>query len=105
MQGELVLSAALLSTFTLEGVKYLLRMYILKNPEFDFATIFYDLMIPFLTAAWSIGLGYAGWADMPSFTWEGMLQWALTVVISLLMYQMGIKPYKEYRAELKAKNG
>jgi len=102
MDGQLALSAGLLTTLTLEVIKVVFRKWILKVDEFDFPEYFYTLMLPFLTAVWSIVLGLAGWAEPVVFEWQSLLQWALTIAASLALYYMTLKPYKEYSKSLKA---
>lgn len=101
MEGQLVLSAALLTTLSLELVKWVVRKWVLGQPEYDFPPLFYDLFVPFLTLLWSIGLGYVGWADPITPDWSGILNWGLTIVASLAMYYLGVKPVKEYRKSYK----
>lgn len=96
MDGQLVLSAGLLTTLTLEGIKIIFRRWILNQPDFDFPEYFYGLLLPFLTAIWSIVLGLVGWAEPVVFEWQALLQWALTIAASLALYYMTLKPYKEY---------
>jgi len=102
MEGQLVLSAALLTTLSLELVKLVLRKWIIKQPEYDFPPLFYDLVIPFLTMLWSIVLGYAGWGEPITPDFGGLLNWGLTIVASLAMYYLGINPSKKYRKAYRA---
>jgi len=102
MDGQLMLSAGLLTTLTLEVIKVIVRNWILSNSEFDFPEYFYELMLPFLTAVWSIVLGLVGWAAPVVFEWQALLQWALTIAASLALYYMTVKPYKEYSKSQKA---
>ena len=102
MDGQLILSAGLLTTLTLEVVKLVFRKWIVGISDFDFPEYFYGLMLPFLTAVWSIVLGLIGWATPVVFEWSALLQWALTIVASLALYYMTLKPYKEYRKSQKA---
>ena len=102
MEGQLVLSAALLTTLSLELVKWVLRKWIIKQPEYDFPPLFYDLIIPFLTMLWSIALGYAGWGEPITPDFGGLLNWGLTIVASLAMYYLGVNPSKKYRSAYRA---
>lgn len=95
--GQLILSAGLLTTLTIELIKWVSRKWIVGDVSFDFPPIFYDLLLPFFTAIWSIVLGLAGWATPVVFEWQSLLQWALTIVASLVLYYVTVKPYKEYR--------
>ena len=97
MEGQLLLTAPLLTTLTIETIKWAYRKYMAHDPEMDFAPIFYDLCLPFFTAVWSILLGMIGWAEPIVFSWEALLQWALAIIITLVLYNVGVKPMKEYR--------
>ena len=89
------LSAPLLTTLLIEVIKWAVRK-IMKNPTLDFAPIFYNLTIPFFTLCWSIVLGLAGWSEPVAFEWQMLLKWALGIVVTLVLYNAGIKPLKEY---------
>lgn len=102
MDGQLMLSAGLLTTLSLEAIKLVWRKWVVGVPDFDFPEIFYTLLLPFLTAVWSIVLGLIGWATPVVFEWQSLLQWALTIAASLALYYMTLKPYKEYRESQKA---
>ena len=97
MDGELVLTAGLLTTLTLEVLKWVIRRFVLKEPEYDFPTIYYELGLPLITALWGIGLAYVGWGEPIAYDWMSLLQWALAVFASLVLYHLGIKPMKAYR--------
>ncbi len=100
MEGQLVLSVGLIAPLILEGVKYLVRLA-LKNPAYDFTPFFYETMIPLVTALTGIGLGYLanGASYVPDISWQGLVSWAVAAVLSVIAYNAGIKPFKEYRAE------
>jgi hypothetical protein len=102
MDGQLALSAGLLTTLSLELIKLVWRKWVVGAPDFDFPEIFYTLLLPFLTAVWSIVLGLVGWATPVVFEWQSLLQWALTIAASLALYYMTLKPYKEYHKSQKA---
>lgn len=91
-----LLSAPLLTTLLIEVIKWVLRKFILKNPGFDFAPIFYQYTIPLFNAVFGIGLGAIGLAPEVTFEWKTLLSWAISVVITLVLYNFGIKPLKEY---------
>lgn len=93
------ISAPLLTTLLIEAIKWVIRKWIVKNPTFDFAPIFYQLAIPFFTACWGIVLGLIGWADPVVFEWQTLLKWALGIIVTLVLYNAGIKPLKEYGAQ------
>ena len=96
MDGQLVLNAATVALAAMELVKWVLRKFILKNPEYDFPVIYYTLMIPFLTGLAGIGLGLLGWAEPVVFDPQAILQWALAILVELMFYHMGVKPLKDY---------
>jgi hypothetical protein len=102
MDGQLYLSASLLTTLSLELVKFVWRKWVIGVPDFDFPALFYELMLPFLAATWSIVLGLVGWATPVVFEWQSLLQWAITIAVSLALYYMTVKPTKEYSKLLKA---
>lgn len=101
-QDQLFLSAGLLTTLTVEGIKWAWRRWVVHDPEFDFAPVFYNLFLPFFTALWGIVLGLVGWAEPVAFEWQTLLQWGLAIAASVALYELTLKPYKEYR---KVKNG
>lgn len=93
MDGQLILSAATLTTLTIEGLKWLVRRFIVQDPGYTFPTVYYDCGLPFFTAVFSIALGAVGWADPVVFEWASLLQWALSIVATLMLYHMGVQPY------------
>ena len=98
MEGSLVIGAGTLALFVLELVKWVLRKFVLKDPAFEFAPIFYELLVPFLTAGAGWLLGFIGWAAPIALDPKVLLQWAVAILIELAAYHMGVKPFKEYRA-------
>jgi hypothetical protein len=96
MEGQLVVSAAVVALFLLEGTKWLFRKFIYKTPNFEFAPIFYELLIPFLTAAVGLGFGYAGLGPDVALEPMALVNWGLAVVLELALYHMGVQPFKAY---------
>lgn len=100
MDGQLVLSTSMVALLALEGVKYVIRRWILKSPEFEFDPKFYQLMIPFLTAVFGLlfslvpSLGFPAPPD--PISWQGLLQWALAIVGELVLYNTGVEKFKEF---------
>lgn len=90
------LEAGAVALMLLEGLKFLLRRLILKDPEFEFPAIYYTLMIPFLTALSGVGLGYLGWAEVIPFDLSATVQWAVAILFELLFYHMGVQPFKDF---------
>ena len=103
LDGQLVLSAGLLTTFTMEIIKYVWRKYVVKDDAFDFPPAFYEMLVPFFTALWSIALGLMGFADPVEFEPMVIVQWALTILVSTGLYILGVKPTVTYRKEYEAK--
>ena len=102
----LLITAGGLSTLLLEGVKWVLRTWILKNPSFDFSEKFYLVAIPVLNVLVLplLALLEVEGAVMPT-DWLSFGKSALLVLISSLVtlvgYNTGIKPLKTYAAGLK----
>lgn len=103
-EAPIYISAPLLTTLLIEVIKFVVRKWIMKKPDFDFAPIFYDLTIPFFNLLWGIALGYAGFGPMVTFTWQSLLNWAIAIVVTLVLYNAGIKPLKEYGKEYSLRN-
>jgi len=101
MDETFVISAGVLSMITLELVKLAIRKWWVKNPEYDFPPLFYNLVLPFLTAVWSIGLGYVGLGEPVAFTWQSLLQWLVSIIVALAAYTLGLSPMKDYVKEYK----
>ncbi len=99
--GQLMLSAGLLTTLTVNALKQFVRKYIVKDFGYEFPDYFYKVSLPFFTAVWSILIGLAGWAERVVFEPQALLQWALTVIITLALYHSGVQPY---RAAMKARS-
>lgn len=91
-----LLTAALFAPFLLEAVKWLYRRIIAKDFNYDFPKIFYTLAIPFSTLIAQISLGFLGWAPAPEVSASYVLQWFFGIVVTLVVYQMAIKPMKSY---------
>lgn len=100
---NITLSGAL-ATLILELIKWVVRK-IKGDPEFDFPTLFYTIMIPVLTFA--VGpllalIGYEGYTF--PVDWSGWLmelvRIALGSVVALVGYNAGLRPLKEYNRRL-----
>ncbi len=102
MEEQLVLSAGLLTTATVEGIKAILRKWVVKDPTYDFPPYYYTVGIPLFTALWGIGLGYVGWGPEVVANWQTLVNWALASVLSVGIYELGLKPIKEYSTEYRA---
>ncbi len=98
-EGQLLLSIPTFATFTIELVKWIYRKFVVKDMEFDFPKIFYGLMLPFITAFWRIFFGYIGWSDAVKFELVEIVQWSVMIVVTLILYQWGVKPLTGYQPE------
>lgn len=92
----LSLEAGVLSMFILEGIKFAIRHWVVKDLLFEFPALYYTLLIPFLTALVGFGLGFIGWADPIVLEWAAVGQWAIAIVVQLAAYHMGLQPFKQY---------
>ncbi len=99
----LTVSAGLLAMITLELIKVAVKKWYIKDQAYDFPPYFYNLIVPFLTALWGIGLSYAGMGEPLAYTWQTLLQWAIAILVSLGSYYLGVKPLKTYAKEYKYK--
>lgn len=97
---DVTLFPPILASLVLEGVKWLWRKYVVKNMDFDFKPIFYAVIIPFLTFLATWLLGYIGWLPAIMLDVKGLIQWIVQIVLTLAVYQLGIKPLKEYKKNL-----
>ncbi|KKN14450.1 hypothetical protein LCGC14_0996020 [marine sediment metagenome] len=100
--GQLIplLSAGLLTTLTIGALKQFIRGRVVNDPDYEFPDYFYKVTLPFFTAVWTVVLGLVGWAPVVIVEPQLLVQWALTVVITLALYNTGIQPY---RAVMKAR--
>ena len=107
IDGGLVLTAGALALLVIEVIKFVSRK-LMSNAEFEFAPIFYDLLIPFLTAAWGLVFSLVPELGFPAppleelLTYQGLLQWFLAVLVELVLYNAGVSQFKEFR---RARNG
>ena len=102
-ETPLVVSAAMLALVLLEAIKYVVRRFVLKNPDYEFAPVFFELMVPFLTALSGLSLSYLGWGPSVELEPSVAIQWAVAIVIEYIFYHMGVQKAKEYRAAFSAK--
>jgi len=106
MDSLTLVTAGGVSILLLEGAKWVLRNWILKNPEFDFPAKFYVVALPvlnILVVPLLALLGFEGFA-LPA-DWLGwgrsILQVFLASLISLVGYNAGLQPLKDYARGLK----
>lgn len=102
----LVITAGGLSTLLLEGVKLILRQFILRDATFDFSEKFYLVAIPVLNVLVIPLLAILGaeGAVMPT-DWLSFGRTAVFVLIASLItlvgYNTGVQPLKQYARDLK----
>lgn len=96
-----------LAMLILEGVKFLLRRFIFKNPAYDFPQAFYLIAIPVLNVLCVpllVLMGVTG-VSMPT-DWIGWIRSAVLILVSslvsVLFYSQGVKKLKEYGIQQKA---
>ena len=102
----LVITAGGLSTLLLEGVKLVLRQWILKDATFDFPAKFYVVAIPVLNVLAIPVLALLGveGSVLPT-DWLGFARTVVLVLIASLItlvgYSTGVQPLKAYASGLK----
>lgn len=91
----------------MECLKYIIR-YFKKAPTFDFSKVFYAILLPVLNALSAVMLAFlnvtgfvyptdwVSWAKMVTVTVLGSL-------ISVVVYNQGVKPWNAYTANNKTK--
>jgi hypothetical protein len=100
------LTAGGVSMLVLELVKWIVRRYILKDASFDFHPNVYKVAIPILNVgmipllAWLGVEGYVMPSDWGGFA-RGAVMVALASITTLVSYDAGLKPLKEYTEERK----
>ncbi len=90
----LVLSAGLLTILTIGALKQFIRGRVVNDPNYEFPDYFYKLTLPFFTAVWSIVLGLVGLGAPVAFVLVDLAQWGVTIIITLVLYNSGIQPYR-----------
>jgi len=99
------ITASGLAVLLLEGVKWVIRKLVLKNPEFDFSSKFYLIMTPVMTylAGPVLALLAIGEYVFPT-DWLTFGQQLVVVILNslftTLVYNTSVKPLKEYSASL-----
>lgn len=88
----------------LEGIKWLLRLFVYKDANFDFHPNFYKVAVPVLNILVIPLLALLGIQEVQMPTdWLGWARGAILVAVSslvqVLFYNGGIKKAKEYRQE------
>jgi hypothetical protein len=106
MDGLTLVTAGGVSILLLEGAKWVLRNWILKNPTFDFPAKFYVVALPVLNVlvvpllalvgfeGFALPTDWLGWG-------RGILQVLIASLISLVGYNSGLQPLKDYARGLK----
>lgn len=102
MNLPLFVSAAMIALLSLEVVKVVIRK--LKNdPDYSLPGKFYDLAVPFFTAGWGLVFSYVPELGFPApppeelISVQGLFQWGLAIVVEMVFFFNGVKPYKDAR--------
>jgi hypothetical protein len=105
---EDILTAGGVAMLILEGIKLIIRK-IKKQPDYDFPTVFYTISIPVLNALTPFVLFWLGVSvESPvlSMGWLDLVKYIgiilLGSLVSLISYNTGVRPMKEYAEERKA---
>ena len=96
-----MLTASMLTTFTMELMKIIGRKFV-GDSEFDFPEYFYLILVPFFSTMWSYLLGVWGVETPIDLSVSTILNMAVVSLLSLVMYTMGVKPMKAYSRMMKA---
>lgn len=97
-----------LTVLLLEAIKFIWRKFVAKDDTFDFPPAYYVVAIPVGNVAMIPVLALIGvpGAAMPS-DWAGfaqsVAQVAIASLVTLVGYNAGVKPLKEYNKAYKAK--
>jgi len=97
MNGELALTAGMLALLTVQVIKWGYRRWGANDPDYSFTPRFYQLLIPFATAAWGVGLGLSGFADPVAISFQSLVSWGLAVLVELVLYNAGVQPFNDFR--------
>ena len=95
MNIPLIVGAGMLALLTLEVIKVIVRK-LKKDSEYSLPVLFYDLAIPFFTAAWGLvfslvpELGFPALPVKELLSLQGLFQWALAIVIEMFFYFNGV---------------
>lgn len=105
MDGIGLVTGSAFASLVLEGIKYVLRHWILHNVEYDFPLNFYLVAIPVLNILVTPLLAYLGFEGFTIPTdWLEFFRTATQVLIASLItvfvYKNSIKPLKEHQEEL-----
>lgn len=98
---EIVITAGGFSSLLLQGIKWIVRKFIVKDMGYDFPVWFYDITLPVLNVLVVPLLAFIGFSgfEMPT-DWVGWIRGAVQILIataiSLATYSMAIKPMREY---------
>ena len=99
------LTIGAVSSLIMEGLKWVFRKWVIKDPEYDFPLWVYTVCLAALSVLLIPVFAYVGWGEyqMPT-DW---MAWVLDIVVAVLgalgTYTLAIKPAKSYHRELLAK--
>ena len=105
MELGIIVTAGAFSALLLQGIKWLWRKYVAKDPLYDFPVAFYLVSIPVLNVLVVPLLAIIGFQGfvMPT-DWIGYAQQAVQIfiqsLISVFVYKDALKPMAVYRQQL-----
>lgn len=101
MDATTIVTGASFASLVLEGVKQLLRLIPALGKDFDFPTKFYLIVLPVLQVLVSPVLVYLGMVDGAlTLDWKSVVVVLIQSLVSVVIYNQGIKPLKEYYTRL-----
>jgi uncharacterized membrane protein (DUF106 family) len=95
-----------LSMLILEGLKWVIRTWFIKDAEFSFSATFYAVVIPVLNVLLIPVMAVLGVGDytIPA-DWVAFLRTVIVVLLATLIstggYTVSLKQFKEYKKSLK----
>jgi hypothetical protein len=95
-----VITSATIAMLVLEGIKWITRKWIVKDPAYDFPMKFYLVMLPILNLLAPYAIWLVGQGTLPVYTWQTLLQSLGTLLLQSLIsvggYNLTVKPLKTY---------
>jgi len=103
---ESLITVSSLATLALEGLKNLVRL-IKKDWEFDFSPAFYGITIPVMQLLVQPALVWMDVlpADQLTLSFKLLITVFIQSLMSVVIYNTGVKPFKTYREEQAIVNG
>lgn len=107
---ELTISVGGLTILLVELIKWVVRKWIVKDPNYSLPPLFYAIGVPLSNAFMPFGLvalGFTTADPILSMSLVGIIQYLLRVgiasLLSFLGYNDGLKPLNDYRKAVTAK--